>query len=52
MRAVITRVRSASVEIGGKVMSVATLIIPVYAAVSLLLQPVVYLVYRKSEVRN
>lgn len=40
------------VEIGGKVMSVATLIIPVYAAVSLLLQPVVYLVYRKSEVRN
>lgn len=40
------------VEISGKVMSVATLIIPVYAAVSLLLQPVVYLVYRKSEVRN
>lgn len=34
-------------EIGGKVMSVATIIIPVYMAVSLFLLPVLYRVYNK-----
>lgn len=42
---------SALAEIGGKVMPVATVIIPVYAAVSLILQPVLYGVYRRAEIK-
>lgn len=40
------------VQIGGKVMSTASFIIPVYAVISLLLHPVLYTVYKKTEIRN
>lgn len=39
------------VEAGGIVMSVATVIIPVYLVISLLLLPVLYHIYRRSEVK-
>lgn len=42
---------SALVEIGGKVMTTAAVIIPVYAIISLILQPVLYHVYRRTEIR-
>lgn len=37
--------------IGGKVMPIATVIIPIYAVVCLILQPVVFGVYRKAEIK-
>lgn len=42
---------SGLVEIGGKVMTTATVIIPIYAAVCLILQPVLYRVYKKAEIK-
>lgn len=42
---------SGLVEIGGKVMTTATVIIPVYAAVCLILQPVLYRVYKRAEIK-
>lgn len=42
---------SGLVEIGGEVMTSATVIIPVYVAVCLILQPVLYKVYKKSEIK-
>ena len=39
------------VELGGKVMSVATVIIPAYLALCLVLLPALYQVYRKSQVK-
>lgn len=39
------------VELGGKVMSVVTVIIPVYLAACLFLQPILYRVYKRAEVR-
>ena len=42
----------ALVELGGKVMSVVTVIIPVYMAVSLFLLPVLYRVYKKTEINK
>ena len=42
---------SALVEIGGKVMTTAAVIMPVYAIISLILQPVLYHVYRRTEIR-
>lgn len=42
---------SALVQAGGKVMTTAMLILPVYAAVCVILQPVLYSVYRRTEVR-
>ena len=39
------------VEIGGRVMSVVTVIIPVYMAVCLFLLPVLYRVYKKVEIK-
>lgn len=38
-------------EIGGKVMSVVTIIIPAYMAVSLFLLPILYRVYKKTEIK-
>lgn len=42
---------SGLVELGGKVTTTATVIIPVYAVVCLILQPVLYRVYKKAEIR-
>lgn len=42
---------SALIEIGGKVMTTAMLILPVYAAVCVILQPVLYSVYRRTQIR-
>lgn len=42
---------SGLVEIGGKVMTTAVVIIPIYAMVCLILQPVLYRVYRKAEIK-
>lgn len=42
---------SGLVELGGKVMTVSTVIIPVYMAACLVLQPVLYKVYKKAEVK-
>lgn len=42
---------SGLVEIGGKVMTTATVIVPVYAAICLMLQPVLYRVYSKKEIK-
>lgn len=42
---------SGLVEVGGKVMTTATVIIPVYAAICLFLQPVLYRVYKKVEIK-
>lgn len=42
---------AALVELGGKVMTVATVIVPVYALVCLVLQPVLYKVYKKVEIK-
>lgn len=39
------------VEVGGRVMSVATVIIPVYLVICLLLMPVLYRIYKKAEVK-
>ncbi len=39
------------VELGGKVMSVVTVIIPVYMAMCLFLLPILYYIYKKSEVK-
>ena len=41
----------ALVEIGGKVMDIAGVILPAYLAACLLLQPVLYRIYKKAEVR-
>lgn len=38
------------VELGGKVVDVVTVIVPVYAVVCLLLEPVLYKVYKKAQV--
>lgn len=38
------------VELGGKVVDVVSVIIPVYAAVCLLLEPILYRVYKKAQV--
>ena len=42
---------SALVEIGGRVMTTAQVILPVYAVVCVILQPLLYGVYRRSEVK-
>lgn len=42
---------SGLVELGGKVMTIPSVIIPVYAAICLFLQPILYRVYRKAEVK-
>lgn len=42
---------SALAEIGGKVMPIATVIIPAYALVSLIFQPILYKVYQKTEIK-
>lgn len=42
---------SGLVELGGKVTTTATVIIPVYAVVCLILQPVLYKVYKRAEIR-
>ena len=42
---------SGLVEIGGKVMTTVMVIIPVYAAVCLILQPVLYKAYKKTEIK-
>ncbi len=42
---------SALIEIGGKVMTTAMLILPVYTAVCVILQPVLYSVYRRTQIR-
>ena len=39
------------VQMGGKVMSVATVIIPAYMAICLFLLPVLYYIYKKSEIK-
>lgn len=39
------------VELGGKVVTIATVIIPVYAAVCVIFQPVLYNVYKKAEIK-
>jgi len=39
------------VELGGKVMSTVTVIIPFYIAACLLLQPILYRVYKKAEIK-
>lgn len=41
----------ALVNLGGKVMNIVTVIIPVYAMVCLLLLPVLYRIYKKSEIK-
>lgn len=38
------------VELGGKVVDVVSVIIPVYAAACLLLEPILYRVYKKAQV--
>ncbi len=42
---------SGLVEIGGKVMTTAVVIIPIYAVVCLILQPVLYKIYKKAEIK-
>ena len=42
---------SGLVELGGKVMTTAAVIIPVYAVICLILQPVLYRIYQKAEIR-
>lgn len=42
---------SGLVELGGKVMTTATIIIPTYMIVCLVLQPVLYKVYKKAEIK-
>lgn len=42
---------SGLVELGGKVMTTAAVIIPVYAVVCVILQPVLYKVYKGAEVK-
>lgn len=42
---------SGLLTIGGKVMPIAPAIVPIYAAVCLLLHPVLYMVYRKAEIK-
>lgn len=42
---------SGLVEIGGMVMTTATVIIPVYAVICLILQPALYRVYKKAEIK-
>lgn len=42
---------SGLVELGGKVMTTATVILPVYAIVCLLLQPALYKVYKGTEIK-
>ena len=42
---------SGLVEIGGRVMTTASVIVPVYAAICLILQPVLYRVYKKVEIK-
>lgn len=41
----------ALLEIGGNVMTTATFIVPVYAAICVMLQPVVYRLYKKTEAK-
>jgi len=38
------------VELGGEVVDVVSVIVPVYAAVCLLLEPVLYKVYKRTQV--
>lgn len=42
---------SGFIELGGKVMTIAAVIVPIYAAVCLILQPVLYKVYKKAEIK-
>lgn len=42
---------SALIEIGGKIMTSATVIVPVYAVVCLSLQPILYRVYKRTEIK-
>lgn len=42
---------SGLIELGGKVMTTASAIIPIYALVCLILQPVLYRVYKKVEIK-
>ena len=42
---------SALIEIGGKIMTSATVIVPVYAVVCLILQPILYRVYKRTEIK-
>lgn len=42
---------SGLVEFGGKVMTTASVIIPVYALICLILQPILYRVYKKVEIK-
>lgn len=42
---------SGFVELGEKVMTMATVIIPVYAMICLILQPVLYGIYKKAEIK-
>ena len=42
---------SGLIELGGKVMTTASVIIPVYASACLVLQPILYKVYKKVEIK-
>lgn len=42
---------SGLVELGGKVMTTATMITPIYAVVCLILQPVLYKIYKEAEIK-
>ena len=42
---------SGLVELGGKVMTAASAIIPIYVLACLVLQPVLYIVYKKAEIK-
>lgn len=39
------------VRLGGKVTTIATVIVPVYAVICLILQPILYKVYKKTEIK-
>ncbi|MCI5502449.1 MAG: ABC transporter permease subunit [Lachnospiraceae bacterium] len=41
----------ALVTLGGKVISIAAFIVPVYAVICLILQPILYKVYKKTEIK-
>ena len=42
---------SGLVTLGGKVTTIAAVIVPVYAVICLILQPILYKVYKKTEIK-
>jgi len=42
---------SGLVEIGGKVMTSVAVLIPIYAVVCLIFQPILYRVYKRAEIK-